>query len=189
MNSNVLNTIGSFSDWENTLFEKEIKLRQIGKNEVLLEEGEIASSVFFILEGSLFQHTKTDENVQNIIDLHLENEWVLNHKSLVTQQPADNTISTFTSAYIVELNLESIHRLIGHSQSFLKLNKIMEHAVSRVVFFDKNSTPIDKYLYILENRPQLIQAFPLKMIASYLKITPETLSRVREKIIRMPGIS
>ncbi|MFW0717481.1 Crp/Fnr family transcriptional regulator [Pedobacter sp. N23S346] len=189
MKSNVLDTIGSFSDWENTLFEKEIKLRRIAKNEVLLEEGEIASSVFFILEGSLFQHIKTGENVQTIIDLHLENEWVLNHKSFVTQQPADSAISSFTNAYILEISLESIHRLIGYSQSFLKLNKIMDHAVSRVVFFDKASTPIDKYLYILKNRPKLIQNFPLKMIASYLKITPETLSRVREKIIRPSGIS
>jgi hypothetical protein len=65
----------------------------------------------------------------------------------------------------------------------------MDSAVSRVIFFDNASTPTEKYLYILNNRLQLIQAFPLKMIASYLKITPETLSRVREKVTRPRDIS
>jgi len=43
-------------------------------------------------------------------------------------------------------------------------------------------TPTEKYRYILSNKPQLIQKFPLKYIASYLNITPETLSRVRATI-------
>jgi hypothetical protein len=107
------------------------------------------------------------------------NEWVLNHRSFVTQQPADSSISSFTGGIILELSIQSIHYLIGHSLSFLQLNKIMDNAVSRIVLFDNALAPKEKYLYVLNNRPQLIQEFPLKMIASYLKITPETLSRVR----------
>jgi hypothetical protein len=55
----------------------------------------------------------------------------------------------------------------------------MDNAVSKIVLFDNALAPKEKYLYVLNNRQQLIQEFPLKMIASYLKITPETLNRVR----------
>lgn len=184
MHSDVLNTVGSFLDWERLLFEKELKLRYIDKNEILLQKGDIAASVFFNLKGLLYQHIQSEEKGHTILDLHLENEWVVNHKSFVTQKPADSSISSFTGGLILELSIESIHYLIGRSLSFLQLNKIMDNAVSRIVLFDNALTPKEKYLYILKNRPQLIQEFPLKMIASYLKITPETLSRVREKIIR-----
>jgi len=50
-------------------------------------------------------------------------------------------------------------------------------------------TPLQKYQYILDHRPDLIQQFPLKIIASYLKITPETLSRVRDKLSKGKGRS
>lgn len=65
----------------------------------------------------------------------------------------------------------------------------MESATERIHLFDNALNPIEKYNYILANKPELVQAFPLRMIASYLKITPETLSRVREKIVRPKSIS
>ncbi len=183
MHSEVLNTVGNFKNWEKDLFEKEIKLRHVAKHETLLRKGDIATSVFFNWKGLLFQHCKKEENT-SIIDLHLENEWVLNHKSFVTRQPADVNLSSLTGGIVLELTIDSIHTLIGHSLSFLQLNKMMDNAVSRIIFFDQAATPLEKYLHILNTKPKLIQAFPLKMIASYLKITLETLSRVREKVVR-----
>ena len=58
----------------------------------------------------------------------------------------------------------------------------MYNSVSRIVLFDNALTPKAKYAYVLNNSPQLIQEFPLKMIASYLKITPETLSRSERRL-------
>ncbi|WP_316833005.1 Crp/Fnr family transcriptional regulator [Pedobacter aquatilis] len=187
MYSDVLNTVGIFEDWERRLFEKEVKLRYLDKNEPLLKKGDIAAAVFFNLEGSLYQHIYNEEKGEAIIDLHLKNEWVLNHKSFLTQQPANSTITSYSGGTILELSIQSIHYLIGHSLSFLQLNKIIDTAVSRIALFDHALTPREKYIYILNTRPQLIQEFPLKMIASYLKITPETISRVREIIFRDKG--
>ncbi|WP_316809120.1 hypothetical protein [Pedobacter agri] len=184
MYSDVLNTIGFFNDWERLLFEKEIKLRYVNKNEILLQKGNIAASVFFNLKGSLYQHIKNEEKVEIIIDLHPENEWVLNHGSFLTQQPANSTITSYSGGIVLELSIQSIHYLIGQSLSFLQLNKIINTAVSRIALFDNALTPREKYIYVLDTRPQLLQEFPLKMIASYLKITPETISRVREIILR-----
>jgi hypothetical protein len=84
----------------------------------------------------------------------------------------------------LELSIENIHKLVAISPVFLQLGGILASSVSRISFFDNDLTPLKKYQFIIQNRPQLIQAFPLKLIASYLKITPETLSRVREKLAK-----
>ncbi len=176
----ILNAIGNFGDLDALHFEKEVKLRHIQKGELLLDKSEVARSLFFILEGLFFQH-KED---QQIIDLHLPNEWVVNHKSFITQQPADSYIAAYTDGVVLELSIEALHRLIQRSPAFLQLNKVMDAATARLYFFDNDLTPLQKYQHVLDTKPLLIQSFPLKMIASYLKITPETLSRVREKLVK-----
>jgi CRP-like cAMP-binding protein len=158
--------------------------RQVHKDELLLNKGEVAKSIFFILTGALYQYSLKSDTEYRIIDLHLENDWLLNHKSFVSQTPSDSFMRAFTKSSILEVSIESIHYLIVQSSAFLQLNKILEHSTSRVYFFDDLLTPIQKYQFIFENRPELLQQFPLKIIASFLKITPETLSRVREKFVK-----
>src|SRR6185312_9091668 len=149
-----------------------------------LQRGEVQRSIFYLLKGSAYQYNFKQEAYQNIIELHEENEWFLNHQSLVGQIPSDVFIAAYAPCTVLELTLEAIHQLIGCSPTFLLLNKILESSTSRVHFFDNSSTPLQKYQFVLDSRPQLLQEFPLKMIASYLKITPETLSRTREKWVR-----
>ena len=62
------------------------------------------------------------------------------------------------------------------------MGKLLDQAVSRIEFYDNNNSPDEKYVHLLENKPIVIRKFPQKVIASYLKITPETLSRVRKRI-------
>jgi hypothetical protein len=63
------------------------------------------------------------------------------------------------------------------------MGRILEESTSRIDFFDNNNTPDEKYRYIIANKPKLLQKFPQTIIASYLKISPETLSRVRKRLL------
>jgi hypothetical protein len=64
---------------------------------------------------------------------------------------------------------------------FLQLGKILNEP-QRPALYDFTNSPEEKYKHLLDNTPQYLQIFPLKQVASYLKMTPETLSRVRRKI-------
>ena len=77
------------------------------------------------------------------------------------------------------MTVYSLHNLIEISPVFFQLGKLLQPTTLRTQFYDDSMTPIEKYKYVLEHRPQLLQRFPLKYIAAYLKIAPETLSRVR----------
>jgi CRP-like cAMP-binding protein len=182
--SSALSQIGSFSPKDIAIFEKAVSIKTIEKGTKLLNYNEVCKSAYFILEGAFFQHKLKDELEQNIIDLHIDNEWMVNSQSFIKQMPSETTIQAFTPSTIFEIDLHSLHALIAISPAFFQLGKVLEPQYSRLQFFDNTLSPAEKYEYILNNRPKLLQIFPLKMIASYLKVTPETLSRVREKLAK-----
>lgn len=182
MYGDILRATGTYRDSEIELFEKEIRLREVGKNELLLRKGEIARTVCYLLEGAVRQYDILPESEHNIIDLHLAGEWFFNRESLISQRPSELFTEAYTDCRFIEISLETIHYLTGKSLAFLQLNKVLEGAFQRMQFFDQSMTPVEKYRHLLDNRPRLIQTFPLKIIASYLKITPETLSRARNAI-------
>lgn len=174
----VLNSLGLFSNSDTALFEKHSTRKMLKKNEVLLNEGEICKSFYFILTGSFSQFQTCDID-EVIIDLHLQNEWMFNQQSLVEQIPSNTTIKAFAKSEIIELSLYSFHFLCSKSQSFLQFGKILNQSKNRTFLFDNSLGPNEKYSYINKSKPQLVKVFPIKMIASYLKMAPETLSRVR----------
>lgn len=180
----ILNSVGQFSAQEAFLFEQHTSRRVLHKHEVLLNEGQTCQSVYFVLSGSFYQY-QVNELSETIIDLHLPTEWMFNHASLIGQKASTTIIKAFSKAEVIELSLNKLHSLMAVSPAFLKLASIFDQAGNRTYLFDHSLTPAQKYAYINKVKPLITQVFPVKMIASYLKLTPETLSRVRAK----PSIS
>jgi len=177
----MLRSLGVFSDFELELFDQNIEIKTVEKNEILLAEGEISKSVFFIKAGALFQ-VQTIDDEEKIIDLNIQNDWVFNFDSLTNQIASNTIIKAFAKSEVIELKLENLHKLISISQNFLQLNKIFNSLSAKIHIYDSNLNPTEKYNYLLSNKPQIIKIFPLNMIASYLKIRQETLSRVRANV-------
>jgi CRP-like cAMP-binding protein len=183
----MLTQIGTFSDEQVRLFAHRVHSRSVEKDTILLAAGTICQTVYCSLEGAFYQVTYNDEQEPVIIDLHLPGQWFFNHQSFVTQTPSAYTIQAYSDGIVLELTVQVIHELIAISPVFLQLGSLLNQATDRIRFFDQNLTPAQKYQYVLDSQPQLLHLFPLKVIAAYLKITPETLSRVRERLAR--GIS
>jgi CRP-like cAMP-binding protein len=180
--SEFLKKVGNFNEKETSLIKEELIYRVVKKNDYILKDGEICSSIYIVVAGSFYQYNLDSKLDKNFIDLYNKGDWMLNHQSFTSRKPSKYSIQAFEESSIYELSIDSIHKLIALSQKFLQMGKILEKSISRIDFFDKNKTPDEKYSYILKNRPKLIQKFPQKIIASYLKITPETLSRVRKRL-------
>lgn len=176
----ILENIGQFSSFDLELFENYTTQKSFNKNDIILKEGEVCKSLYFIQSGSLFQFQLKDID-EVIIDLHLEGEWMFNHQSLTTQTASNTTIKAFSKSEVIELSLVSFHALASKSTSFLQFGKILNPTHTRTYIFDNSLNPAERYDYIRNAKPQLIKVFPIKMIASFLKIAPETLSRVRAK--------
>lgn len=176
-----LKKAGEFSEKESTLLKQELQFKELKKGDILLEKGKVCSSLCFIISGCFYQYSIDSESNKNIIDLNIANDWVINHKSFTSRKPSESSIQAFEDSSFYEISIDAIHKLIAQSQSFLQMGKILEESTSRIDFFDNNFSPDEKYHYIITNKPNLLQKFPQTIIASYLKMTPETFSRVRKR--------
>ncbi len=177
-----LKKAGHFSEEEIALLQKEVQHHLCVKGTYLLQKGDVCSSIYFIKKGAIYHHTTDKDSNLQVIDLNTTHDWVLNHTSFSSRKPSEYEIQVYEDSELYELSMKSIHKLIAISQSFLQMGKILEESTSRVHFFDENYTPDEKYVFILTNKPLLLQKFPQTILASYLKITPETLSRVRKRV-------
>ncbi|MEJ8843754.1 Crp/Fnr family transcriptional regulator [Lacibacter sp. H375] len=178
MTAGILNTIGQFTGFDCELFENHTTIQKLNRNELLLKEGEVCTSFYYVLQGAFVQFQMKDIDEQ-VIDLHLQHEWMFNQESLTGQLPSTTNIKAFSESEILVLSLNSFHALCARSQSFLQFGKILNQTKYRTSLYDSSLSPSDKYRFINSAKPGLTTVFPLKLIASYLKVTPETLSRVR----------
>jgi len=178
-----LQQIGHFTLEQLDQIEKLSQRRVIAKKAELLSIGELCDRIYFIEEGALYQYETNEDLEELIIDLHIPNDWVLNPKSFTSRQPSQYFIAAYKDSVVYELHHEAAHELIAQSLAFMQLGRILGEAMKRLEWLDQQLSPDEKYQYLLTHKPALLQNFPQHMIASFLKITPETLSRVRKRLI------
>lgn len=173
-----LDTIGSFTQADFELFQRQLIPARFNKNEVLLDQGQVCQSIFFVESGSAYQF-RYDDIQEKVTDFHTRHEWCLNYTSFISQKSSETIIKANTEVIVLQLTIHAWHHLIAWSPVFLQLAKILEGALSRTQYFDGSLSPAQKYNHLSKHRPEVLKMFPLKLIASYLNMTPETLSRVR----------
>lgn len=174
----VLKGIGKFSDAEAALLEQKLVLRTVARGELILREGEVCRTACFLLKGSAYQFTWEDVD-ERVTGLYVEGDWLLNYSSFVSQQASTSIIKAFTDLEIAELHMDHIHELVQQSPSFFRIGKVLDQAAIRLQHVDQSRSAAERHNQLFISRPDLFRQFPLKMIASYLNIAPETLSRIR----------
>ena len=173
---------GSFSPEQIELFTARLKTVNLEKDEFLIKEGQVCRSFYFINEGSFRHYTIVENGEESTINLFIKNEWMFEYKSFMTQQPSQNFIQAASDSEVFSISAQDFHELVKISDSFFRLGRIFEQAIQNQDFQHNRLTPEQKYELLLATKPELLQHFPLKHIASYLGMTPETLSRTRKKL-------
>lgn len=177
----VLSAVGKFTADDIQQFEQKAVLRHFAKGTELLSLGNVSQSVFLMVSGSAYQFEMDREELEEqVIGLYAAGDWCFNHASFVSQQPSRSVIKAYSDLVVRELSVFSIHQLLASSPAFFQLGGLLERGVDRLQYFDSANAK-EKYEMLISKNPALLQAFPLKMIASYLRIAPETVSRLRAK--------
>lgn len=159
--------------------------KKIRKKQFFLQEGKQCRHFAFILEGAMRQYYVDRKGVEHVVNLFIENWWAGDRESFVMSTPSAYHIEAWEDCEVLLITRESVLELTKRFPAFnemqLKLDEKNNIATQRRVTSSISFTAERRYADFVECRPYFVNRFPQHVIASYLGITKETLSRVRKK--------
>lgn len=175
----------SIADEDLQLMLSFFKRMALKKEEYFLEVGKRCSQIAFIKSGMLRIFYPNHKGEETTCHFSLPNDFVTSFSGFTTQNPSTENIQAIlpTEIFVItRQDLDNLYLKVPSTQEFGRkaaenLSIIMEKRISLFL----NNTAEERYQFLLENHPILIQTVPLKYLASYLGISPQHLSRLRKK--------
>lgn len=155
------------------------------KGTVLLHENQVSTECYFVLEGCVRQYYMV-EGQEKTTGFFTEDQWVLSIESFTQKTPAGHYFICLEDSTLVigtEKKENDLYRKFPafETLSRMVLEKVISEQQTLLVSYVTDS-PEQRYLKILKSRPQLLNRIPQYQLASYLGVTPESLSRIRKRI-------
>lgn len=164
----------------NRLIESEITLE---RNAFLKTAGSIDTHIYFVGEGSLRVYI-LDESEERTIRFGYQNNILVSLDSFLTEKPSEFVIQALKKTRVKVIPKKGFMEFIYRDENNLKLwVKILEDLVVQQIEREKDlliTSPKERYERVLKRSPQLFQEIPNRHIANYLRMTPETLSRLKK---------
>lgn len=178
----LLNTIRDNPKW--TQFQDLLIERQIAAKTILLNEGEISTHAHLIKKGCLREWFNKDGK-EITFQFFFEGQAVASIDSFLNNQPSLYTIESIEPSIIYSIskdNFEKINQLLpDFKESFQKLMYQRFRNYANLFLSRIKDSPKERYEDLIKNNPQIIKRVPQHYIASYLGITPTSLSRIRNR--------
>jgi len=174
------------SDEDVTLIKKSFSLKSLKKKEFFLQSGDICQYTGFILKGAMRQYSVDDAGNEHIIQLSIEDWWTVDRESFLMKTPSVYNIDAWEDTDLLVLsleNLEQIHTIPAIKEMFWQMNQSNFIASQKRLNHSISLPALERYEELVKNYPDFVQRFPQHSIASYLGISKETLSRVRNKYV------
>ncbi len=176
----------SLTDQQISILTKDLKSEKISKHAFLLKPGEVCRHSFFVEQGLLRSYTIDNAGKEHIIQFASEN-WIMSDRSSAYfNEPSDFFIDAVEDTVIVYFDQNFIDQASELSSAFRQdnekaLHNHIRHLQKRINLLLSTSAE-QRYMEFVKLYPDLLLRTPQWMIASYLGITPESLSRVRKEL-------
>lgn len=160
--------------------------KKVRKRQYILNAGDVCQYITFVDKGMLRSFTVDGEGTEYVVQFAIEGWWISDVGSFISGKEALYNIEALEDCELLHLNKSTMDELVNQvpvMERFFRLlmqNNIV--ALQRRVVAYMSLSAEEKYLKLMDVAPDIMQRASQQHIASYLSITPETLSRVRKKI-------
>ena len=166
---------------------KSMTIRSYQKGDILLAEGQVSMECYFVLEGCVRQYYLI-EGEEKTTQFFTENDWVVSFNSFTQKTPSNHYLVCNEDTTLVVGNEDKENALY---QRFPKFESISRNIMGNVYGQQQEltasyvtDTPEQRYIKLLGLRPNLLQRIPQYQLASYIGVKPESLSRIRRRIMQ-----
>lgn len=164
--------------------EQAIAVQKVSKNTLLLEAGRVCQYVWFIADGAARAFYYKDEKEITAWFMG-QNNFIISVRSFFEQKPSNEYIRTLTDTTLVSISYAQLQHLYQKHPIFNQVGRVLvEHYYSlseERLFQLRMNTAAERYDGLLATHPAIFKEASLKQIASYLSVTPETVSRLRKR--------
>jgi CRP-like cAMP-binding protein len=171
---------------EESMLLSRVKLKKFTKAQFVVQNGEVCKYENFVLSGCLRSFYIDNEGQEHIVMFAVENWWTADLGSFITQKPADLNVQCLENSELIQIHYNDLQKLflkIPKLERFFRIiiQKAFVAAQKRIVN-NFSMEAADRYIQFREQYPGIEQRVPQYMIASYLGITKEFLSKIRNKL-------
>jgi len=178
------------TDEEAELISSKVTLIKLKKKSCVLTPGKICKANYFVVKGLMRLYFISKKDIEQITQFALENWWITDYDSIDSKRPSHFYIQAIEDTEVIALDQNIENELIAQIPAFdhylrLVLQKAFTASQRRMEMLN-NMTDEERYRNFSTRFPDFNQRVPQYMVASYLSITPQFISRVRA---RKPHIS
>lgn len=160
-------------------------LKKLRKKQYLLQEGDICKSLSFVSKGLLKSYFLDEKGNENINMFAFEGWWISDFNSFINQEKSVLNIDAIEETEVLMITLENYEKMMleipvmDRYFRILYQNSLVTKDYRLIV--SNSYTAEEKYLQLTQKNPEMIKRVPHNLIASYLGLAPETVSRIRKK--------
>ncbi len=156
----------------------------IKKKKDLLVPGEVCKYIYFITNGCMRSYFVDAKGVEHIYQIRLDNNWITDLESFFSQRPSKYYIEALEDTRLLRLSFDGLENLYNEVPGLERYFRILFQKAYINALERLNATmwesAVERYNDLLNEHKDIFQRVPLVYIASYLGITPESLSRIRK---------
>lgn len=176
----------SLSEEEYKIFLSCLETRSFAPGEQLLKYEERCQSRFYIKNGCVRMYGYTEKGKEQIYHFGIDNWWISNYESLLNDAPSQLIIEAIEPTEVYCLTMQKFeelcHRLPKTERLFRMIMERAYMAFQKRLEFLFNLSSEEQYKNFIEVNAKFTQRVPQYMLASYLGVTPEFISKIRSKI-------
>lgn len=181
-----LSSFVALAEGDKKLANEFFEFKTFAKNEVLVAYEKVATHMYFVLSGFIrVYHLQRGVEITN--HLASENYFVTAYNSFTTKAVSEEVVQAITDCEVLGITKDRLSQLYKESHTWALFGLVMSERY--LVFNNQRGKDLitlsaeEKYLKLMKEEPNLIHNVPLQYIASYIGIEPQTLSKIRRKIL------
>ncbi len=177
----------SLTDHEISIILKQVRIRNYLKGQFIVQQGDVCKYESFVISGCAKTFYVDPEGVEHIVMFAIEDWWTSDLGSFISQDPADYNVQCLEKTKVAQFSYESLEGLyvqIPQLERFFRI--IIQNAFvasQKRVVRNLSLTAKERYLIFRDQYPDIEQRVPQYLVASYLGITKQFLSKIRAELL------